>query len=876
MNEMLALYKGFAISSLFISVFAIYYVFDRKVYRISKSIFFITGFSFMISLLELLKYETMQSLSLEKMQTYLLLYIPALVYSFFSDFLSSDVYKESRTLNFSLYLITTVYLILALTNNLHNLFWTGTLTNRYYLGKLRPHDGIIGYTYYVFLFIVMSFIAIRLMKTEKILFKTKYKITLVFALAAVINVVGFTLSLNYTIMSFTLSSSILVIELLAVKFIWRKISLGLRFRFLEQSKDGYIVIDNDGYVIDINQEGLSFLGDIHDNVIGRKNKFIDSLVETTESENQIIEHSGKYFLCTSVKFDDGTVLSIRNISSEILAEKQRENLSVLLNALFQNIPDGVAILKEDGTVVDCNTNFVNMFGYSKEEIEGKSVDDFVVPDSLLEESRKLRELAISQKTLKTNTVAKKKDGKLIDVRLTMAKIENFGEGLMYAIYTDISSEKEIVKYVKSSLEKDILTGLYNRFYFIRKLTSVTEFSSTDEHHAVIFIDIRDFSTINSSKGHSFGDEVLREISKRLKNTLREGDTIARVYADEFWILVEKVGNSYSSAKQRVQNILSKMLRELSKPYTINEETFEIGFYVAVHIFSVLDKVEEVLRKGNLSLEKAKTSEEGIVFYNIIMDNELQERVTKERDFREAFYEGNVKIFLQPICNYTGKIVGAEALLRWIDKNGRIILPSEFIHYLEENGMIVLVGEEVLRQVCEVLRKVKDKLPFVDVNISPVQLRIQNMADRFSEIILSNGVNPSQIVLEITENILIDVNQTVRNNIDRLLKLGCQICIDDFGTGYSSLSYLTLFPLNKLKIDRSFIAKLPDDKHSLKLLEAIFDISKSFEIDAIPEGVENTKQLEVLSMIGYKFFQGYYFAKPMPVDDFIDQLMEKWA
>jgi len=236
------------------------------------------------------------------------------------------------------------------------------------------------------------------------------------------------------------------------------------------------------------------------------------------------------------------------------------------------------------------------------------------------------------------------------------------------------------------------------------LTNVTEFSSSDEHNAVIFIDIRDFRTINSSKGHTFGDKVLREVAKRLKSSLREVDTVARADADEFWILIEKVGNNYSDAKERIENILSKMLQELSKPYDIDDERIEIHFHVAIYIFSIMDKVEEILRKGNLALENAKQSENGIVYYNIMMDNELRERVSKEKDFKEAFYNGNVRIFLQPICNYGGKIIGAEALLRWIDTDGKIIPPAEFIHHIEENGMIVLVGEEVLRQVCEVLKK----------------------------------------------------------------------------------------------------------------------------------------------------------------------------
>ena len=868
---MLVVYKSLAICSMFVSAFSVYYAYDRKVHEISKSVLFITLINSVASLLEYLKYETPYSLSLEKLQNHILFYVPALVYSFFKAFLSDKSKEESRKLEISLYVITILYSILALTNNLHNLFWTGTIENSYYVGISRPADGILAYTYYVFLAIVMLLVAVKLMKNEKLLFKTKYRITVIFSILAAINVFAFSINLNFTINVFTLSVGILIVEFVAVSYFWRRNSLGLRSRFLEKSRDGFIVTDNNGYVIDINQEALNFLDESYGNVIGRKNEFVESLLKNSNDKNQIIERSGKHFLFVPVRFDGGTVVSIQNISSEILAEKEKKNLSISLNSLFQNIPDGVAILTTDGKIVDCNESFVNMFGYQKDCVNGKLIDDLIAPENLKSESRELRELAISQKTLKANTIARRKDGKLIDVRLTVSTISTDAEELLYAIYTDVSAEKEIMKAAKNSIEKDLLTGLYSRFYFMRKLTNVTEFSSSYEYNAVIFVDIQDFRTINSSKGHTFGDKVLIEVARRLKSSLREVDTVARADADEFWILIEKVGNNYSDARERIKNILSKMLQELSKPYDIDDEKIEMDFHVAIYIFNIMDKVEEILRKGNLALENAKTSENRIAYYNIMMDNELKERVSKERDFREAFYNGNVRVFLQPICNYGGKMIGAEALLRWISTDGKIIPPAEFIHPIEENGMIVLVGEEVLRQVCEVLKKTKDRLPFVDVNISPVQLRIQNMADRFSEIILSNGVDPTRIVLEITENILIELNQTVKNNIDKLMRLGCQICIDDFGTGYSSLSYLTLFQLSKIKIDRSFVSKLPDDKYSLKLLEAVYDIARSFEIDAIPEGVENAKQLQILSMIGYKFFQGYYFAKPMPVDEFMQHL-----
>jgi len=255
---MLVVYKSLAICSMFVSIFSVYYAYDRKVHEISKSVLFITLINSVTSLLEYLKYETPYSLSLEKLQSHILFYVPALVYSFFKAFLSDKSKEESRKLEISLYFITMLYSILALTNNLHNLFWTGTIENAYYVGISRPADGILAYAYYVFLAIVMLLVAVKLMKNEKLLFKTKYRITVIFSILAAINVFAFSINLNFTINVFTLSVGILIVEFVAVSYFWRRNSLGLRSRFLEKSRDGFIVTDNNGYVIDINQEALNF------------------------------------------------------------------------------------------------------------------------------------------------------------------------------------------------------------------------------------------------------------------------------------------------------------------------------------------------------------------------------------------------------------------------------------------------------------------------------------------------------------------------------------------------------------------------------------------------------------------------------------------
>ena len=252
----------------------------------------------------------------------------------------------------------------------------------------------------------------------------------------------------------------------------------------------------------------------------------------------------------------GKVLIINDITSGNKSFSSIDILSNLFDSLFDNVPDGVVIIKEDGTILKCNRQFLEMFGYSKDEVIGETIDNLIVPEDLSNEPKLLRDLVKNQKTLRVETIRKRKDGKKLEVRLTVAKIKNNNiknyyknEDLIYAFYTDITSEKEALNIVRNTLQKDILTGLYTRSYFLRKLTSLSEFSLIDDHHGIILIDIDNFSQINILKSHVFGDEILRQVASRIKNSLREGDIISRPYADEFWIIIEKAGKNYQQARQ---------------------------------------------------------------------------------------------------------------------------------------------------------------------------------------------------------------------------------------------------------------------------------------------------------------------------------------
>uniref|UniRef100_A0A7V4KC77 EAL domain-containing protein n=1 Tax=Fervidobacterium pennivorans TaxID=93466 RepID=A0A7V4KC77_FERPE len=868
----LVLNKLLALSGLLVSVVNFVYVLDRRVYRLSKACIQMALYVLCFSTFEFFKYEVPNIIFLEKLQDILLLYIPVTIL-FFSLDLSG--LRKSRRMTLLAYSIPTVYLILAFTNKFYKLFWLDEIaTELYGSEKMRPHGGFVPWTYFIFALFLLLVAFIYIANSKKLDVRTKHLTGLTFAFGMLGSVIAYLMNFNYTLLSFILSHTTMLLNLIAVDFVWRKLSLSARYNAYEHSDEGYIVIDKRSErVIDINEKAAHLLSLDKKDIVGRKEEKIQALVKRS---GEILFEADKYLKISTIEDEKNRALLvvIKDVTSEINSKKDIEKVQTLFKNLFENIPDGAVIVSKEGTIIECNKQFLSMFGYTKEEVLGKNIDDLIAPNDLQNEPDKLRKLAIEQKTLRVETTRKRKNGSLIEVRITVSTIDTGEETLIYAIYTDITAEREAMNVVRNILQKDPLTGLYTRQYFIRKLSSTIEFSSIDDYNAVIAIDIREFSLFNSTRGHSFGDELLREISKRLKSVLREGDTIARPYADEFWILLEKVGKDYRQAKETVANIVGKIESELRKFYNITGEILDIRFSTGIHIFTSMDSVEDVLRKLNLALARAKTSRDGVVYYSALIDNELQELAARERALKEAVYNGELKIFLQPICNSYSEVVGAEALLRWVKKDGSVVPPMDFVRFIEENGMIITVGEEVLRQVCEFIVDNDTSIGFVDVNVSPVQLRYPNMADRFIEIISAHEIDPRKIVLEFTENIIIEMNQVVKDNIEKLLSFGCQLCIDDFGTGYSSLSYLTILPLKKIKVDRSFVSRIPEDSRSVKVLEAIYNIARSFNLDAIPEGVENEKQLEVLSMIGYRLFQGYYFGKPMPVDDFAKILRER--
>ncbi|ODN30459.1 EAL domain-containing protein [Fervidobacterium thailandense] len=857
------MYKFLSMITVVVASIAINYSLERKVYKSSRNLAVLTWLSFALAWFEYMKFEFPNQVEqFEKLQDIILLYIPSFVYTAFRDFTIKD--KLKKQFAFLMHVIPGFYAILALTNDFHNIFWNGTIFSNIY-NSYRPKPTAFVNSYYFYLLyltlLIVMDIKIELKRTTSRFLR---RVMIIYLAIWILGLLFFKFDYNYPLVILALSFLALTSQLTFIRYTWKALMLSSRSEFFERSDDGYILFDKEGRIVDCNSAALMLLNMRREDVLWKNSDKINELVQAT---SDILKVDDKFLLKRIEEMDDKKVLVLRDVTEQVVASKGKDYYSSLLQGLFENVSQAVLILDENGTIVDCNKQFESMFDYKREELVGRKPEDFIVPEELKSEPQKIREMALKQGVVRIRTVRKRRTGELVDVEISVVRVRTSEGDILYSIYSDVSLEREFLRTSSSILQRDPLTGLYNREYFVKRLVRVLEEERDDYiYNAVIFIDINNFSHINVSKGHSFADELLRKVAERFSEVIRSTDTVSRAVSDEFWILIEKFARTQVEANERIRGIVRKLIERLEEAYFVQGEVVNLEFTFGVYIFES-DRYDEVLRKASIALKEAKERGEKYAIYSPKLDEKFAHIFEKEKLFKTAFYSGGLKVFFQPICTSKEKPVGAEALLRVVDDKGNVHPPLEFIPIIESNGMIHMVGEEVLRQSCEALKSLNGKLKFVDINVSPVQFMNPNFADRYADVVKEAGVDPSKIVIEVTENIILGTSEVVKTNIKKLLDYGFQLCIDDFGTGYSSLLYLVEYPLKKIKVDRSFVKGIPGDKKAVRILEAIMSLSRSLGIDAIPEGVENERQLELLSLMGYRLFQGFYFSPPLSFEDF---------
>ena len=417
---------------------------------------------------------------------------------------------------------------------------------------------------------------------------------------------------------------------------------------------------------------------------------------------------------------------------------------------------------------------------------------------------------------------------------------------------------------------DALTHLPNRQLFYDRLEqAIVHAKRSSTMVAVLFVDLDDFKRVNDNNGHGSGDMLLQSVANRLKENLRESDTIARIGGDEFTIMLSNIVKVEDAVK-----VGQKLLQEFTQPFIVADRKFFISASIGISLYPIDGTdTETLIKTADVAMYRVKgQGKNNYQLYNLSMDAKAFEHIALENSLRKAIDRKELTIYYQPQASLeTGEITGLEALVRWQHPEFGLVPPSKFIPLAEETDLIVPLGEWVMRVACQ-----QNKV-WQDIGLQPVPLAINLSAKQFyekhlthtiDEVLRTTGLDPKFLMLEITESSTMhDVDYTV-STLSVLKEMGIQIALDDFGTGYSSLSYLKRFPLDMLKIDRTFVKGVPDDRDDAAIITAIIALAHSLENKVIAEGVETKEQLKFLKGLACDQMQGFYLSRPVPAKEII--------
>jgi diguanylate cyclase (GGDEF)-like protein len=431
-----------------------------------------------------------------------------------------------------------------------------------------------------------------------------------------------------------------------------------------------------------------------------------------------------------------------------------------------------------------------------------------------------------------------------------------------------NSLQKVVSKMEYMAYHDYLTGLPNRWSFeINLKSALVEAKQTNSLLAVLFLDLDRFKLINDSLGHAIGDRLLKDVSKRIQLTLREGDCIARQGGDEFILYFSGL-----SSKEDVQQIVTSLHKSIQAPFKIYDREYFISSSIGISLFPTNGlEWEELIQQADIAMYTAKeTGGNGFQWYNSAKQQEIHDVVKIETHLRKALQQNEFKLHYQPLVNLSnGKIFGFEALIRWHNSELGVISPVDFIPLAEEIGMIIPLGEWVLKEACSKMKtfsKICKEPIKIAVNISSKQFQDDNFIEIVQKVLSETKLPPTQLELEITESVSLENIERVILKLNSLRDMGISISIDDFGTGYSSISYLKYLPVNTLKIDKSFVQNMLTNMKDLALVESVISLAKSFGFNVIAEGVENNDQLKLLKSLDCLSAQGFWFSKPVPMKD----------
>lgn len=545
-------------------------------------------------------------------------------------------------------------------------------------------------------------------------------------------------------------------------------------------------------------------------------------------------------------------------------------------SIFENTIEGIYQSTPDGRFVTANPAMARMFGYDSPEHFTAGIGG-IDHEFYVERTRRADFLRLIEKDGQVRdfeSQAYRRDRSIIWISENARAVKDANGTLLFYEGTveDITERKlqETVAHYQAT--HDALTGLLNRTALTSRLMDALERRQPHEYVAVLYVDLDQFKYVNDSLGHHMGDQYLRIVASRLSACLREGDSVARQGGDEFIVLLQGLGSS-----GEVEQLAHSILNSVSQPWRINDvdiqATCSIGISIAPS--DALD-ADTMLRHADAAMFRAKAlGRNNYRHFTANLGNKAFDRLEWSARLRNALTRGEFMLHYQPkIEVLTGRIVGAEALLRWHTADGENISPADFIPLAEEVGLIVPIGEWVLREACRMNRSWQNAgyrpIP-VAVNISAIQLERADLVEKVIGILEDTSLTPHYLELEITESALMsDVDQSI-STLERLRRVGVRSAIDDFGTGYSSLAHLKRFAVDTLKIDRSFICNITRDRGNISIVQAIISLAHTLGLTVVAEGVETPEEYRLLSARGCDQIQGFYSGRPMPSEALAEKL-----
>ena len=556
------------------------------------------------------------------------------------------------------------------------------------------------------------------------------------------------------------------------------------------------------------------------------------------------------------------------LTEDILLQESEKRFA----SLVQNSSDIVNVIEPDTTIRYASPASERVLGAGPETLEGTKLSALIHPD---DKTRVLTFLTAMGEEGATGLIefrVKHEDGHWLFVESLRTNLLHDPNVKGIVINTrDISERKAFEEQLSHQAFHDNVTGLANRALFRDRVTHALERQGRDAKPiAVLFMDLDDFKTVNDSLGHAAGDQMLAEVGERLKGCLRTADTAARLGGDEFAILLEDGGEGIQAA-----DVADRIMQVLEAPFLLEgKEVFiraSLGIAVAggdsVHVGE--EGVEEILRNADVAMYMAKENGKGRyqVFETAMHDTALK-RLELKADMQRALEHGEFVLYYQPVIELeSGKVSGVEALIRWMHPERGMIPPLDFIPLAEETGLIVPIGRWVLREACQQAVRLQAQFPsdppfHMAVNLSARQLQRPEIVEEVSSILEETGLDPSTLILEITESVMMADMELSIARLGELKDLGVKLAVDDFGTGYSSLNYIRRFPVDILKVDKSFVDGVNEGGEASALTAAVIELAGILNLKPVAEGIERADQLERLLELHCDMGQGFFFAKPL--------------